>query len=598
MPETTARNVDVLIVGAGGCGLSLSVMLADRGVDFLTIERHASTSILPKAHYLNQRTMEIFRSHGVADDIFARGTPPYNRSKTKWYTSFGGEGSFAGKTLYETGSLGGHGASDLLGNLDNSATDSSNLPQIRLEPLIRSHADARASGRVQFNHDLVGLEQDPEGVTATVRDTAENRTFTVRAKYLVAADGGRTVGPMIGVETVGPTKLISQIGVHFEADLSKYYPDDRVLLNWLKPLGRPGVSVLVAMGPSKWGRHSPEWSIGFARAPHYPEKITDELAIAETRALLGIPDLEVKVRTISEWAVEGVLAERYRQGRIFLAGDAAHRHPPTTGLGLNTGVQDAHNLAWKLATVLKGNGGDALLDSYEAERRPIGAFNVEWALNAFFNHMLLEMGIFAVHPNNLTEVQTPQHAIGAFEALLADSPNGRMRRARLNNVFATQDIEFFANDVELGFVYQSNCIAPDGTTAPDRDPLGRRYQPTTRPGHRLPHCWLDDGERRLSTHDLVGVGDAFVLIVREAGGAWASAATAAARAIGASVNTFVVGRDGDLRDAEARWAALSEIDPDGAVLVRPDNIVAWRSKAMSQTATQDLQDALKRALGR
>jgi 2,4-dichlorophenol 6-monooxygenase len=597
MAGDTNREVDVLVVGAGGCGLALSVMLADRKVDFLTIERHPGTSILPKAHYLNQRTMEIMRQHGVAADIYDQGTPPYNRSKSKWYTSLSGDGPLDGKTLYETGSLGGHGAADIVANLEDSAADSANLPQLRLEPLIRSHAEARAKNRILFNLDLKSLEQDADGVTAIVHDKVAEKTINVRAKYVVGADGGRTVGPMLGVEMTGPTKLITQIGVHFEADLSRYYPDDRVLLNWLKPAGRPGVSVLVAMGPGKWGRHSPEWSIGFARAPFYPEKLTDELATSEIRALLGIPDLQVKIRCITEWAVEGVLADSYQKGRIFLAGDAAHRHPPTTGLGLNTGIQDAHNLAWKLALVVKGKAPASLLDSYEVERRPIGAFNVEWALNAFFNHMLLEMGIVAVHPNNLTEVQTPQHVVGAFQALAADTPNGRMRRQRLETVFATQDIEFFSHDVDLGFVYESPVLLADDTPAPERDPLGRRYRPTTRPGHRLPHCWLDDGVNRLSTHDLVGVGDEFVLIAREAGARWASLAGDAAKAAGVPLRVVTIGREGDMRDAEGRWAKLSQTDADGAVLVRPDNIVAWRSKS-DAVDVAELESILKRVAGR
>jgi 2,4-dichlorophenol 6-monooxygenase len=592
------RNVDVLVIGGGGCGLALSVMLADRGVDFLTIERHASTSNLPKAHYLNQRTMEVMRQHKLAADVQAQGTPAYYRSRTKWITSLGGEGPLDRKTLFETGALGGHGAADIIVNLEDSAIDSANLPQMRLEPIIRAHAEARASGRILFNHDLSLLEQDSDGVTATIHDRLADETVAVRAKYVVGADGGRTVGPMLGIPMQGQTKLMSEITTHFEADLSKYYLDDRVLLNWLKPYERPGICVLAPMGPGKWGRHSPEWSFGFGRAPHHPEEITDAFVIGEIRAVLGIPDLAIKVRRISEWTLEGVLAERYRQGRVLLAGDAAHRHPPTTGLGLNTGIQDAHNLAWKLAMVTKGLAPDSLLDSYEAERRPIGAYNVEWALNAFFNHILLDMAIVAVHPGHLAEMQTPEHHKGAFEALLADSPNGRMRRMRLETVFETQGLEWFAHDIDLGFVYDSRAIVADGAPAPARDAMGRRYTPTTRPGHRLPHCWLDDGAKRLSTHDLVGARDEFVLIAREAGSAWASAAVRAAESTGVPVRAFVVGRDGDLRDAEDRWRGLSGTEADGAVIVRPDNIVAWRARSLSNSPERDLEAALRRVSGR
>ena len=591
------RTTDVLVVGGGGCGLAISVFLADKGVDFLTIERHVSTSILPKAHYLNQRTMEIFRQHGLADDVYAQGTPPYNRSRTKWYTSLGGDNPLAGKTIFEMGGLGGHGTPRIVHYLETSPSDTANLPQIRLEPLIKSHAESRDASRIRFSCELVEFNQDADGVTATIRDVETGRTETVRAKYLVAADGGRTVGKVLGVAMDGPTKLITQIAVHCETDLSQWIPDDRVLLNWLKPMHRQGVSVLVAMGPGQWGRNSPEWSLGFPRMPFDPPSFSDVAAADEVRKILGIPDLQVKVRCVSEWAVEGVLAQRYRVGRVFLAGDAAHRHPPTTGLGLNTGIQDAHNLAWKLALAVTGKAGDKLLDSYEAERRPVGAFNVEWALNTFFNHMLLEMGVVAVHPNNLTEVQTPGHVIGAVQALFSDNANGRMRRDRLQAIFGTQAIEFFAQDVELGFVYDSSAVVGDGSPAPARPANGQLYTPTSRPGHRLPHCWLDQRGQKLSTHDLSGAKGDFVLLVRSKGEQWRAAVEAAAKGTGVAIRLVVIGRGGDALDAEARWEALCGVAEDGAVLVRPDNMVAWCTTSLPDHADIELTRVLRAVLG-
>lgn len=592
------KTTDVLVCGGGGCGLALSIFMADMGVEFMTVERHDTTSILPKAHYLNPRTMEIFRQFGAEQEIQAQGTPAYNMSKTKWYTSFAGDGPIDNLTMYETGSLGGHGSNREVEYKETCPITSSNLPQLRLEPLIRHHAEKRASDSILFSHTLEDFEQDETGVTATVRNLKTDEVFQVRAKYLIAADGGRTIGGKIGIKMEGPTRLITQVSVHFEADLSGYYPDDRVLLNWLKPAHRQGVSVIVAMGPEKWGRFSPEWSLGFPRMPFDPEKITDDMAVEEVRKILGIPDLEVKVRCVSEWSVEGVLADRYVDGRVILAGDAAHRHPPTTGLGLNTGVQDAHNLAWKLALLTSGQAGSGLLQSYEDERRPVGQFNVEWALNAFFNHMLLEMGIVAVHPNNLTEMQTPEHVVGAYQAVLTDTPNGRMRRARLKAVYDTQNIEFYAHDVEMGFVYDSAVISPDGTPAPDRDPQGGHYKQTSRPGHRLPHCWISRGETAISTHDLVGTDGKFVLIVQDAGAGWKDLATKVAAKAGVLLEVVQIGRGGDVYDSEGRWATLAQTDPEGCVLVRPDNIVAWRSKRLPDTAAAELSAALRRAVAK
>lgn len=593
---TKTLTTDVLVCGGGGCGLSLSIFLADLGVDFLTIERHPGTSILPKAHYLNPRTMEILRQFGAEREIFEQGTPPYNRSKTKWFTSFGGDGPIDNLCLFETGSLGGHGSTLEGAYRDASPTDSANLPQIRLEPLLRQHAEARAAQSVRFGHSLESFTQDADGVTAIVQDMEAGETYEVRAKYLVGADGGRTIGPKLGIEMEGPTRLITQVAVHFEADLSEVYPDDRVLLNWLKPPHRQGVSVIVAMGPEKWGRYSPEWSLGFPKMPFDPETFTDEAAAEEIRKILGLPDLEVKVRYVSQWNVEGVLAERYVDGRVILAGDAAHRHPPTTGLGLNTGIQDAHNLAWKLALLTRGAGGATLLQSYEDERRPVGAFNVEWALNAFFNHMLLEMGIVVTHPNNLDQIQTPEHVLGAFQAVLADSANGRMRRARMKAIYETQHIEFYAQDVELGFVYDSEVLTPDGTPAPAREPMGGNYAQIARPGHRLPHCWLAKDGAPLSTHDLVGRDGRFVLLVRPGGEGWRDVAAGLSGPV--ELDVVVVGRGGDVHDAEGRWADLSGTGEEGCVLVRPDNIVAWRAMEVPDDAGAALAGALNRAVAR
>ena len=206
---------------------------------------------------------------------------------------------------------------------------------------------------------------------------------------------------------------------------------------------------------------------------------------------------------------------------------------------------------------MSAKAGDKLLDSYEAERRPVGAFNVEWALNAFFNHILLEMGIVEFYPNNLSEVQTPGHVIGAVQALFADSANGRMRRDRLSTIFNTQAIEFYAQDVELGFVYSYPLLSVTDIPAPERPANGQHYTPTSRPGHRLPHCWLDRQGAKLSTHDLIGREGDFVLLVRNKGTQWRTAVEAAAEATGAAIRLVVVARGGDALDAEARWAELS-----------------------------------------
>ncbi|MCW3002878.1 MAG: aromatic ring hydroxylase [Conexibacter sp.] len=589
----------MLVVGGGGCGVMLSNLLVDHGADFRTIERRSASSGLPKAHYLNQRTMEILRQHGFADEVYARGTPAGNMSIVKWYTSLGGDGPYDRRVIYETDSLGGGERFRHIYARD-SPCRAGNLPQRELEPLLAAAVQRRAPGRLLHDRELTAVEQDADSVTATVLDRRSGETSTITADYLVAADGGRTIAGLLGNGMSGEKELVRSTTVHFASDLSEYLPDDRVMLNLIiHPERRgPGMRGGFARGglipvAAPWGRRSPEFMMHCHMAP-------DELAAADAttvarwiKELLKLPsEHELEVLSFTPWMIEGVLADRFKVGRVLFAGDAAHRHPPTSGLGLNTGMQDAHNLAWKLAAVLGGRAGEELLDSYEAERRPVCAFNVRWALTSFFNRRTIEESIYLWHPADRHETDGTSTAI---PALLADTADGRMRRARLEDVFSTQRQEFQDHDVELGFVYEDGAFVPDGTPAPDRDPMGFDYRPTTRPGHRLPHAWLLREGRRISTHDLLGRDGAFALIAGEAGAPWCGAAAQLATDLGVRIVATGVGGEACI-DLEGRWAAVAGVGPSGAVLVRPDGIVAWRAQALDADPGATLAAVLARVL--
>lgn len=596
-------NTDVLVVGAGGCGLNLSIFLGDMGVDFITVERNTQLANLPKAHYLNQRTMEILRQHGVADDIYAMGTPPDNMSRAMWLTTLGGDGPFDRKVIFEMDGIGGTGNSQRAIYDRDSACRSANLPLIRSEPIFKRHADARAAGRLRFGHEMRAFKQDAEGITATICELASGEEFEVRAKYLVGADGGRCIGKTLGNKMVGPSGLAKNVTVHFTADLSKVLLDDRVMLHFFVHPTRRGPLASGALVPAggddaKWGRHSKEWIFHFMVAPDDPTRFDEPTVIGQIRELLKLPELQMQVHKISHWMIEAVLAEKYRIGRILMAGDSVHRHPPASGLGLNTGIQDAHNLAWKLALVTRGIAGDALLDSYEQERRPIGSFNVAWALSSYWNHLLSAASIFAIHPANVYEAVGQPDEDNEISGLFADTPDGRMRRARMKDVFNTHRIEMFDHDVELGFVYERGALVADGTPAPERDPWGCEYTPTTRPGHRLPHAWLEMNGQRISTHDLLDDKASFVLIANAKGQAWGKAAASVAAALGVPLRCIRVAPDGEALDTDHSWAALSQVGDSGAVLVRPDGMVAWRSKGLPSDPSATLRDALSKILGR
>lgn len=583
--------VPVLIVGGGGCGLTTSLVLSDCGVDHLLIERHSDTSILPKAHYLNQRTMEVFRQHGVADAIYAVGTPPPQMSKVRWRTSLAGDGPLDGRTFYEIDAFGGGKVAPIYAR--DSACPSSNYPQIRLEPLLRAEAERRAPGRILFSHELLSFTQDDEGVTATICDVNADRHYTVRAQYMVGADGGKTVGPALGVEMRGLKNIARIVSSHITADLSPWW-DDACLITWfINPDhgGTFGSGAMVPMGPT-WGRASEEWIIHFNFNPDDPEEIDEVSVLPRLRALLKLPDVDIKVHKVSHWTLEGVLADRYQVGRVFLAGDAAHRHPPTTGLGLNTAVQDAHNLAWKLAAVVHGHAGRALLDSYAPERQAIGRRNVDWAMFTAMNHGVLDAGM------GFSPLHTDAMRAANFEAFFADTPMGATRRARAAEVFETQRTEFQAHDLEIGFCYTHGALLDDCTTPHIPDPLGGHYLPTTRPGHRLPHAWLTHEGQRLSTHDLAGRSGDFLLITGSDGAAWRTAAKAVAATLGVNIVQAGIGAGQAYADSDGSWVRLREITDQGALLVRPDNHVGWRSHGAARDARQALEDALRTLLAR
>ena len=580
----------VLICGGGGAGLSLSIFLSARGVDNILVERHTTTSHLPKAHYYNQRTMEIFREHGIADTIYARGTPMENMGCIVWMTSLWGDGPLDRKLLYKMDAFGG-GKLEPVYTAD-SPTRSGNLPQLRLEPILREFAEKSPHAKVLFGHELMTFTQDADGVTSVVKNLQTGEELEVRSKYLCGADRGRTINPALGIELQGPTNLVDMVSTHMSADLSKYIDDDSPLIRWFaNPEGGSGwgSGVMVGMGPTHFDRRSEEWVFHFAFRPDDPD-FNEADIVPRIRQLLKIPDLAIHVHKVSHWIVEAVLATKYRVGRCLVLGDAAHRHPPTTGLGLNSGIQDAHNLAWKLAAVLKGEAGDALLDSYEQERRPVAARNTRWALMTFMNHVVTDAG-FGLIPGAPPELNAFQ-----ITTLLSDTDEGEWFRARMDEVVGTQRMEFQAHDMEIGFRYDGAAVVPDGTEPPPRGRMGDIYTPTTRPGHRLPHAWVEKGGQRVSTHDLCGRGR-FVLLTGADNRAWKEAARSAAERHRVPVKVISIGASGcDVRDAEGVWAQRREIGDDGAILVRPDVHVGYRAASAPAQPADALDAALRRIL--
>ena len=584
-------DVPVLIVGGGGAGLTASMLLSGLGVESLLVSALPTTSVLPKAHLLNQRTMEILADAGVADEIYARGTPRANMSHTAFYAGFAGWPD-AGVLLAKLEAWGGGGL-----DLDWEAASprsSTNLPQIRLEPIMRDHAEALAPDRVRFGHELVSFDQDADGVSATVLDRADGSGYTVRAEYLFACDAGRKIGPQLGVEMVGVRDVGSMVSIHMTADLSRWAHDPDVLIRWIWVPHMARLATLVPMGPTRWGPDSEEWVFHLNYAFEDPRALDDATVESDMREALGIGDHPVEIHIMTRWELMGVVASDLRVGRTFILGDAAHRHPPTGGLGLTSATQDVHNLCWKVAAVLHGVAGHELLDTYDPERRPSVRWNVDNSVQSALNHLMIGETLGLVDPG-----LAPEEGWARIGRLWSGKPEDETYREQARRALAGQSMEFRKLNVEYGYTYDSAAVVPDGTPPEAVPDQVRTYRPSTRPGSPLPHAWLDgpDGSR-LSTLDLVRPGR-FLVVAGEEGGPWIEAAAALADANGLPVDTARIGHlDGDYLDPQCRWMTNRGIGPAGAVLVRPDRFVAWRHLDGTADPRAELADAFQRVLGR
>lgn len=587
----THIETQVLIVGGGGAGLTASMLLSKLGVKSLLVSALPSTSILPKAHVLNQRAMEILTDVGVADRIYAVGTPLDNMRSTAWYAGFAGDQPNAGRMIGKMDCWGAGGRDPNW--VAASALLSTNLPQIRLEPLLKQRAEELAPEGIRFGNELIDFEQAADHVLARVRDIASGETYTVRATYMLACDGGRTVGPKLGIELEGMRDLAKEVSIYMTADLSRWARDPDVLIRWIWLPETAALSVLVPMGPKHWGPQSEEWVFHLNYPHEDPRALDDSRVEADMRAALGIGDHPVTIHKISRWTLEGVLANSFRKGRVFMVGDAAHRHPPTGGLGLNSAIHDAHNVCWKIAAVLNGQAGDALLDTYEPERRSATGRNVQRSVENAMNQLASGLSLGMVREGD------PKANWASVNRLWQDTEEGRAFRRTSLKLLSTQSMEFNEHNVEAGFRYDSAAVVPDGTApTPTPDDI-RIYVPDTRPGSPLPHAFLEDADgKRLALMDLFQPGR-FLLIAGEEGQAWCDVARQVAKQFDVPIDAVRIGHaDGDYRDPRSTWARYRQFSTQGAILVRPDRFVAWRSMGASTTGLQELGAAVRQVLGR
>lgn len=550
---TSSSNIVVL--GGGPVGLAATLELARFGVRSILLEQHAGVAWHPKTRNFNTRTMEIARNWGP--EVYARlrdiDTPPGWKSPIRFFD-------------YVTGTQAG--TIEALGFEGPGPTVSPALPvmssQDLLEKILLAAALATGLVDVRFGHEVTqvisGWNDEDDGVELEVLNRESGSSYTLAGQALVAADGSQSlVREQLGIALHGEKAIHHFVNCYFYADIEPHIEDRRGVLLYVASAAAAGVlQPLDARG--RW----------LCQIPVPAEKWTDDLYGDDdvrqwVRAAVGLPELEVEVRSIGRWQMNATVAERFVQGRVILCGDAAHQFPPTGGLGVNTGLQGMHNAAWKLALCVKGLADWSLLGTYDTERR---GPSLRTTNQSYDNHQKVQQIAASQYNNGHTDLDV-------------DTIVATMRR--------------YGNHlgVEFGSAYDSSAVIADGTTPPVVADDYSDYAPSATPGCRAPHVWLGRSET-VSTVDLVCAG--FTLLTGPEGSAWRAAAESASRSFGLPVACYRIGDPG-LDDESGNFVRTYGIEDSGAVLVRPDGYVAWRSTSAMADPTSAIELAIGQVLG-
>jgi putative polyketide hydroxylase len=533
-------HVPVLIVGAGVGGLATSALLAEHGISSLLVEKRREIFIYPKARNLSFRSLEILRGLGLADEVHAVADrvsdmvvkPTLNSAEEKPAIDI--DALFAG--------------------LDQLSPEPAvqYCPQSSLEPMLLAET-RRRGGEVRYGTELRSFEQDDTGVTAVLcdRDSGEDRI--VRADFLIAADGVHSkIRESLGVTTSGYGALpIFVVFIYFRAPWRKSIPHlsegDGVQVK------NPDVDGIFLVAKDDLGMFITTYFPGKGEtAAQFTPQYCAELL---TKAVGEEIDLEII--EAAAWQPYEQVADQFQCGRVFLVGDSGHTMPPFKAGGANTAIQSAHNLAWKLASVLNGLAGAALLTSYHDERHPVGRFAARQSLT------------------------------GPTVGLLRLQDEGP-------GLLPEEEASMFS--LLVGYQYRSAAVVSDQPAPTHPDTVSLADELRGQPGTRVPHAWVQHGGRRVSTLDLLGRG--FTVLTGDDGARWIDVAAAASAALSVPITIHRIGSAGDVLDADGAWAQVTGLAPGGALLVRPDDFIGWRAERLPADPERELGRALSIILAR
>ncbi|KAH7052206.1 FAD binding domain-containing protein [Macrophomina phaseolina] len=585
-------EIDTLIIGAGPAGAALACFLASHGIKGLMVSKAPTNADTPRAHITNAAALEALRDIGLDEQFNKLATKGNCMVHTRWcYTMAGREYARIYSWGNDPARKGDYERASPCRHVD--------LPQTLLEPILVRHA-ALNGITCRFDTELVSFSDEGTHVVTTLRDRLTGRTYAVRSRFLFGADGARSrVQQQLDLPLVKKPQQGLALNVLVKADLSHLMDARPGNLHWVFQADKEhpafGWQVIVRM-VKPWH----EWMFIMLPDPAAAGTAIDathDEYLARVREAIG-DDTPAEILSVSKWWINEIYAESYSRGNVFCLGDAVHRHPPFNGLGSNTCVQDAFNLAWKVAYVLQGKAGAALLDTYSAERQPVGKGIVTRANNGFRDH-------FAVWDALGINLPTPAQRVAAIAELEAPSPEGRLRREKLQRAIAQTCHEFHALGIEMNQNYKgSSAVVTEGVQGDDGfadvEDLELTYVPSTFPGRRLPHVWLSRAvpDGLVSTIDLAGKGR-FTLFTGIGGQqAWGAAAERAQQALGVEVRVVGIGYGLEYEDPYFDWARMRDVQEDGCILVRPDRFVAWRADSVVEGADEKLLGVLRTVLAK